>query len=245
MQTKTALLASSAVAALGLAAPANAAGNFYVSVFGGANFLQDDSFVATVTNVGATTTTVETFAFDSKPDTGFIVGGAVGMSLNQFMQGLRVEAEVAYRQQNVKGPWAVTTFTTTGGGSGTTTAAGILDYDQSSLSVLANVWYDFNVGGVSPYIGGGIGWARTELDGNFGVVTPAPGVLPLSFDDSGFAWQLGAGVNFDIAPNMKLGVGYRYFEGPDVTVTSPLVGLVSRDVEDQNHSVLVNLTFGL
>jgi len=239
MKTKTALLASSAVAALAFAAPANAASNFYVSVFGGANWLQDDRFVGTAVVTGATTTT-ETFTFDSKPDTGWIVGGAVGMSLNQFMQGLRVEAEVAYRQQDVGGPWAATTTTGVGG----TTITGALDYEQSSLSVMANVWYDFDVAGVSPYIGGGIGWAETELDGTFIDITNTA-VLPLSFDDNGFAWQLGAGVNFDIAPNMKLGVGYRYFEGPEVDVTSPIAGIVTRGVESQNHTVLVNLTLGL
>jgi len=235
MRTKATLLATAGFAAFTLAAPADAAGNFYASVFGGANWLQDSSFVATAT--GATTVTA---AFASDADTGFIVGGAVGMSLNQFMQGLRVEAEVAYRQQNVGGVFATTTTTGIFG----TVATGTLDYDHSTLSVMANAWYDFNVAGVSPYVGGGIGWARTELDGTYSFVLPIPAVAPLSFDESGFAWQIGAGVNFDIAPNMKLGVGYRYFEGPDVTVSDSLTGLASSDVEDQNHTVLVNLTIG-
>jgi len=244
MQTRTALLASSAVAALGFAAPADAAGNFYVSVYGGANWLQDSNFTNTlVTGVIPTTPTTSIFNFANDADTGFVVGGAVGMSLNQFMQGLRVEAEVGYRQQNVNGVWNSTVVTT----GGTTSVTGTLDYDHSSLSVMANVWYDFNVAGVTPYIGGGIGWAQTEVEGNYVDLT-SPGIVPFSFDDNGFAWQLGAGVNFDIAPNMKLGVGYRYFEGPEVTVLAPnvlTVNPLAGEVDDQNHSVLVNLTVGL
>jgi OmpA-OmpF porin, OOP family len=254
MQTKTALLASSAVAALGLAAPADAAGNFYVSVYGGANWLQDSSFAdSAVTGVIPTTPTTSVFAFANDADTGFIVGGAVGMSLNQFMQGLRVEAEVGYRQQNVNGVFSSAIITTVGGPTTPSTSAyGLLDYDHSTLSVMANVWYDFNVGGVTPYIGGGIGWAQTEVEGNYLVTGPgAPGAVPFSFDDNGFAWQVGAGVNFDIAPNMKLGVGYRYFEGPEVTILAPgattpaPANLLTGEVDDQNHSVLVNLTIGL
>jgi opacity protein-like surface antigen len=217
------------MAAVSLAAPANA-GNFYVSVFGGANFLEDESFFAS-RNAGDTT-----FAFASDGDTGFIVGGAVGMNLNQFLQGLRVEAEVAYRLQNVGGPWGTTTFVL---GS----SSGNLDYDQSTLSVMANVWYDFQVAGLKPYVGGGIGWARHELDGHYNT-TGGSSATVLNFDDSGFAWQLGAGLNFDISPNMALGIGYRYFQGPDVTVVAPFNTLTG-NVEDRNQSVLINLTVGM
>ena len=224
MRTKTILLASGAVAALSLAAPAHAAGNFYVTAFGGANWLNDEAFVAF-------TTPSTTFAFAGDADTGFIVGGAVGMSLNQMFAGLRGEVEVAYRQQDVDGAWL---SATTGG-----TTSGALNYDQSTFSIMANLWYDFAVGGVRPYVGGGIGWARTEVDGNFGPT------LPFDLDDSGFAWQLGAGVNFDISPNMMLGVGYRYFDGPEVTIGAPfpLTNPLTGDLESENHSAIVSLTF--
>jgi OmpA-OmpF porin, OOP family len=121
-------------------------------------------------------------------------------------------------------------------------STGTLDFDHQTFSVLANVWYDFALGGVNPYIGGGIGWADTELEGDyFGGVTG-----PFEFSDDGFAWQLGAGINFDVSPNMKLGVGYRFFQAPEVTVGSLYApNSATSEIDSENHTVLVNLTIGM
>jgi opacity protein-like surface antigen len=228
MKTKIALLASTAIAACALAAPVQAAG-WYVSVLGGGNWNDDHSFFAATD----TTISADTLSWSSDNDTGFVVGGAVGMSFSNVASGLRAEVEVAYRQSNADGAW--TTFTSIGGVS-----SGLLDYDFSNFSVLANAWYDFDIGGFKPYIGGGLGWAHAEADGDF--TTGIPG--PFEFEDDGFAWQLGAGINFDISPNVKLGVGYRYFDGPDVAVSGP-VSFATGDLDNENHSVLVNVTFGM
>jgi opacity protein-like surface antigen len=229
MRTKTILLASSAAVALSIAAtPAEAAGNFYVTIYGGTNFLNDERF-ATVTFPSSSTT----FTFNGDADVGFVVGAAVGHSLHDIVEGLRGEVEVAYRQQDVDGPWA---SSTTGLGS----YSGVVDYDQSSFSVMANLWYDFDLVGVKTYFGGGVGWARTEIDGSFGPT------LPFSIDDNGFAWQLGAGVNFDISPNVMLGIGYRYFAGPEVTILAPGAGNpLTGDLESENHSAIVNVTVSM
>jgi outer membrane autotransporter protein len=228
MKTKLTLLASTAIAVLALSAPAQAAGNgWYVNLSGGANWLSDEGFSAST--VGSDTLT---FAPDS--DTGWMISGAVGLSLHNMVQGLRVEAEVAYRDNQVDGVWASSTAPGTD--------AGLLDYEHSTLSVMANVWYDFALGNVRPYIGGGVGWAETELEGAFlGGTTPA-----INHSDDGFAWQLGAGVNFDISPNVQLGLGYRYFEGPEVNLGAPFApNGASGDVENQNHSAVVSLTYGM
>ena len=235
MKTKLTLLASSAAVALCLATPANAASNWYVSVFGGAGWQGDNSFAA-VTPAGT-----DVFTFTNDNDVGFVVGGAVGLSLGNVAPGLRVEAEVAYRENNANGAWTSDITTITGIDNG------LHDYDHSSFSVMANAWYDFDLGDVKPYVGGGIGWADAQADGSYtGDQTAA-----FEFEEDGFAWQLGAGVRFDISPNMGLGVGYRYFRGPDIVIRSP--GFItstfdndaSGEIETENHSVLVDLTFGL
>ena len=49
-----------------------------------------------------------------------------------------------------------------------TPQTGIVEYDHETFSVLANIWWDIPIGGnFSPYIGGGIGWADTNVDGTF------------------------------------------------------------------------------
>lgn len=233
MKTKLTLLATTTLAVLAISAPANAAGNgWYVSVLGGANWVEDHSFsVATTPTVSADTLTWATDA-----DTGFIVGGAVGLSLNNMVQGLRAEVEVAYRENQVDGFWQSNTGIPL-------VSSGTLDIDHSTFSVMANAWYDFSLGNVSPYIGGGIGWAESQIEGQY-LGTGITG--PFDFSDSGFAWQLGAGVNFDVSPNVKLGVGYRYFKGPDVTVGSIyLPNSAVSDVDVGQHAALVNVTFGM
>jgi opacity protein-like surface antigen len=232
MKTKLTLLASTAAAALAFTAPAQAAGDFYAGVFGGGNWVNDQSFTAAT----APTVSADTLSWATDGDSGFIVGGAVGMSLKQLMGGLRAEVEVAYRENQIDGSW--TSNTTAPPGTG-----GTLDIDHSTFSVLANLWYDVDVGSISPYIGGGLGWADTEIEGTY--LGAAGG--PFSFSNSGFAWQVGAGINFDVSPNIKLGVGYRYFEGPEVTVGSVNLPLNSAtgDVDSENHSAIVSLTFGM
>jgi outer membrane autotransporter protein len=64
-------------------------------------------------------------------------------------------------------------------------------------------------------------------------------------DVNGFAWQLGAGVNYTVAPDVQLGVGYRYFKGPsfDPIFIGKLGVPASED--NESHAVQVNLTVGI
>lgn len=232
MKTKLTLLASTAVVALAFTAPAQAAGNWYVGFFGGANWVDDHSFSAAT----SPTVSADTLTWSTDGDTGFVVGGAIGLNLSGMANGLRAEIEVAYRQNKVDGAWITNTTTPTAVSSGT------LDFDHSTFSVMANAWYDFDLGGVRPYLGGGVGWAETELDGQYlGGVTG-----PFDFKDDGFAWQLGAGVNFDVSPNVQMGIGYRYFKGPDVTVGSlNALNSATSDVDSGQHSAVVSVSFGM
>lgn len=238
MQTKTTLLASAAAAALMLAAPqAEAAGSgWYVSVTGGANWVDDNDFF--VNPLAATT-----LAWDTNADTGYIIAGAVGMNFGNVMSGLRGEVEVAWRQNQVDGDWSSNYSLTT------PFAFGTIDYDHESFSIMANAWFDIPLGSsFTPYVGGGIGWADTSFDGTYTCVGGGNCVGgPFDFSEDGFAWQLGAGVNFAISPNVQLGVGYRYFQGPEPTALPDqfLSNISRQDLDNDNHSALVTLTFGM
>jgi opacity protein-like surface antigen len=233
MTKRLALLASTAVATIALATPAQA-GNFYVTLFGGANWVADTSFTAL-----EPTSPSDTLSWSVGGDAGYVVGGAIGYDLNEVLKGWRTELEFAYRDNQRDGAWS---SSTAGGWSGT------LDFDQTTFSVMANAWYEFPIAGVSPYIGGGIGWARTEFQGNY---LGHAGDPAFKFDNNGFAWQLGAGVRVPIKPGMSMGLGYRYFRGPQVTVLSigEITGCdcnyASSDVDTENHSVLINLDVSL
>jgi opacity protein-like surface antigen len=221
MQLKRVLLASSALALLAGAGSAHAS-DMYISVLGGANWQADSSG-------GVVTPTTSSFNVD--PDTGFVIGGVVGAKLTNWLDGLRAEIEVAYRRNDLSG-----TFTASSGGT-----SGIIDANFSNFSVMANVWYDIDMGWkIKPYVGGGAGWVRSKSDGALQtpLTTPTTTFTTFSVTASGFAWQLGIGFNYEAAPGVDVGVGYRYFEGQDF---APFVLGFGR-LENQNHSVLVNLT---
>lgn len=67
--------------------------------------------------------------------------------------------------------------------------------------VLFNVYYDFNLNlavPVTPYVGVGMGWGRTEYKG-YG-----------SIKKSDVAAQIGAGINYKICDHTSIDLGYRY-----------------------------------
>jgi opacity protein-like surface antigen len=209
--------------------------------------LGDNSF-SDSTNTGDTT-----FAFENDPRIGFVLSAAVGMHLNNVLPGLRVEGEIGYRENDVNASWRTATPTGTdtgtdpGSDTGTSSVGDLAvdndtpQYQHNSFSIMANVWYDFQVAGLKPYIGGGVGWADVEADGVY-----QSKAVGSSFSESGFAWQLGAGLHLPIDEKMSLGIGYRYFSGPDITIPTPSeANPLSGSVDTETHSVTVGLTVGL
>lgn len=228
MRMKQVWLATAAVAALATVQQAQADG-MYVSVFGGANFQKDNSHFATAAYFSGSE------AHNTDPDTGFVIGAAIGTGLDNWVKGLRVELEASYRRNDVGGNWRTGIF------SGFYTTTGGIDANASTFALMANVAYDIDVGlKVKPYVLGGAGWARTRFEG---VEFFTGGSTNTSFDveNTGFAWQLGAGFNYEVAPGVDVGLGYRYFDGPN---TSYFAGknISPIDHDNTNHSVMVNLT---
>ena len=254
MEFKRTLLASSALALFAGAQQAQA-GDLYLSVFGGANF-QPQSSSSFFTGKLSQTFTGTTTIFE--PDTGFVLGGAVGTSLDKWAKGLRVEAEVSYRRNDVGGIWALAQGGEGGGEGVDTVGIGVVDSNTSNFAVMANLWYDIDIGNkVRPYIGGGVGWARARRDGaiaaNLLFLTGGGEVGGTSStgtqfqqERNGFAWQLGVGFNYEVAPGVDVGLGYRYFQGPKLPGFTPggeFGGEFSIPTEDnENHAVQANIT---
>ena len=106
--------------------------------------------------------------------------------------------------------------------------------DATAVVGLFNVYVDpdLDLGvPVHPYLGGGIGGAYVKLD--------TGDDAPLSIDDEAgaFAWNLAAGLSYDVTEHITLSAGYRYlrFEGVDT-------GDV--DVDDiTSHDILIGLRY--
>jgi opacity protein-like surface antigen len=168
------------------------------------------------TALGTVTTT-----FDESQSVGLVLGYDTSM--------LRIEGEIIMREFNVQD------HILAGGALPGPTG------EAETLTLMANAIYDFNrEGTVQPYIGLGLGWADVELD-DFGV-EPIPDVLNDS--DSGFAYQVFAGLGFELSDNWNLFVDYRWFVASDLSLTASAdAGAVSTDVDLEAQDIVVGIRY--
>ena len=224
---KSYLLASVAAAAVFASSGQAQARDFYVSVLGGANWWPDQTRVTTA--FGSTT------AFHFNADTGFVLGGAVGVHLDNWLHGLRAELEASYRRNKLNGNW-----TSTSGSTGAITG------HVSTFALMANVWYDIDCGSkFKPYVGGGAGWARSHFDAVRFTASGSSTSGRTAFDVNGFAWQLGAGVNYEVMPGVDLGLGYRFMVDPRLHLGGEGIGEQSITLDNHSHSVALSLTIDI
>jgi OOP family OmpA-OmpF porin len=210
--------------------------SWYVGVGAGANLMQNQIF--DIRNAAGTVTTTD--AIRNKYEIGFDAGGNIGYDFGPF----RAEFEVAYKDNNLdvvnfdKVVPAIRLFNTTGvPGVGAFTGA---DGNARVLSFMANGLLDF--GGkdnnLGAFIGGGAGVARVQLSD---LQTAKFGQAFINDTDTGFAWQVLAGIYKPISKHVDLGLKYRFFNVPDVN-TFTTNGLET-DTKYRSHSLMVTLAY--
>ena len=241
MNFKKALLAAT-VLALPLAAQAQPITGVYVGA--GAGFNQSmNADVKSDSNFAAGVTGAQRKA-SIEFDEGF--GGVISVGYG-FGNGLRAEIEGNYRQGDVDQMKA-------GIGGRLPGISGTV----RTYGAMANVLFDLPLSlpvPVTPYIGGGVGYAWTDYD-NVGsrFYTPAGGngrSFNIDDKDGNFAFQGIAGVAFPIAavPGLAVTAEYRFFGTLDPKVTGSsreLNGPVIRqkfETENYNHSAFVGLRY--
>ena len=124
--------------------------------------------------------------------------------------------------------------------------------DVNAFSIMANLWYDFDLGEstpLTPFIGVGAGMARLEAEYSIRATYPTNTLawFPLygstytsnsSADDWVFAWQVGAGLAYEFGGGMSLSAQYRYFSTGDVS-------LATQDISVDAHEVLIGFSIPL
>lgn len=139
-----------------------------------------------------------------------VVGGALAFGHNFYDGGfdapVRLEIEAAFRAD--------------GKYNERYTIEGIRTdekYEIGVTSIFANAYFDlYNQTDFAPYIGGGVGAARIK-----GKVTAAGwynGSASVSSWD--FAWNVGAGVAYNLTPTVALDLGYRYADFGTLTFSN-------------------------
>jgi opacity protein-like surface antigen len=86
-------------------------------------------------------------------------------------------------------------------------------------------WYKISTVSLSPFIGGGVGYALNQID-NFYPTGSAPtrkaGITSnSSIAVNSFAWQASAGLSIHPITHLSLDVGYRYYDGGAFDTTNP------------------------
>ena len=113
-------------------------------------------------------------------------GLALGLALGYDFGNARVEGEIAYQKNDFN----------------KMSLLGVdidLTGDATLLSLLVNGYYDFaNSSVFTPYIGGGLGFAKVEVD------------------DTVFAYQMGIGVGYAVNEKVTIDTKYRYFATSDI-----------------------------
>ncbi len=194
----------------------------YVSLQGGASFPQstDSVFDPGLPTQGTIVT---------EGDTGYRVGGALGYSFGRYFS---VEGEYAFIRSDLD-----TLDSSALAPLGPQEASG----SASAQTWMANAYLSLPAGAWRPYVGAGIGRAHVEADNagfaNFPLVTDKT-----NDSDNAFAWQLMAGVGYQIAPSLELGARYRYLNIDEVTLISD-AGDVQAIDEQRVHSVEAVLTW--
>lgn len=136
-----------------------------------------------------------------------------------------------------------------------------------SLVGLVNIYADLPVsGGFVPYVGGGIGVARTKFsdfravsEGTFtdaltgDVTTSSVRSVPGGASTTNFAWALMAGAAIGLGENTSLDIGYRYLNlGSDLAASTDIIicecGTIGSPLEAhgiESHEIRIGLRWDL
>ena len=137
--------------------------------------------------------------FDVDFDADSVFYGAVGLEAGL----IRSELELSFRDSDVDN------FRVSGGGP----QAGSGSFD--TVSLMTNLYLDvpLPLTGFSVWAGGGAGVVQFD-----GEVQSVSSLDDADFDDAGygFAWQVRAGVSYDLTRNLTVNAGYRYWRAGEV-----------------------------
>lgn len=120
------------------------------------------------------------------------------------------------------------------------------DGSIDAWSLMANIWIDFDPIGIfpdniTPFIGGGVGAALVDFEYDAAASTFLGSTLSghVEGDSWAMAYQLGAGINFDLGNGMLLSAQYRYFGTSDADIGSNV------DTKIEGHNAIVSLSVPL
>jgi opacity protein-like surface antigen len=150
-------------------------------------------------------------------------GYSVGVAFGNITEPIRFEGEVSYRHNEFESV------------DGISIPSGY-SIETSQQNFLFNGYFDFNSGSsFTPYLTAGAGFSRVEADIN---------LMPISdeFDDTLFAYQIGAGVGYVISEIMTFDFRYRFLSAADPEFSYP-GGTVEAEIFSHKLTIGVHMAF--
>lgn len=165
----------------------------------------------------------EGFPIDWDMNNGWTAGGGVG-AYSKLLGGSRFEIEGSYTSNEV-GDLKYAFFDLPA------------DFEIKTANVMFNMLKEVPFGkrGAAGYFGGGVGYHTTKMEGDISHTL-------YSDSDSGFAWQLIAGVDIPVTERLALFMQYRYLVLSEMTFTTVHGDFTHITDEDtSSHAVQVGL----
>jgi opacity protein-like surface antigen len=146
--------------------------------------------------------------------------GEVGIGCGSGSRGIRAEVMLGYHGSKSisgkPGDFRIFENVTTVTGPTTTLMDNVGDPLHTTLksyTMMLNAYKDLgNFGGITPYVGAGIGLAYNRIGETTFTETTTRHNTILGHDDLAFAWSLMAGVGYQLSDRAVLDVGYRYLD---------------------------------
>lgn len=157
-------------------------GKWYGAVSAGVTFPNDGEISTGLEFFGNPSNSIEY-------DAGYNFNGSIG----RYFEWFRLEGELSIRQNDVDA-WEISGFGDVDG-----------EGDLNTVAIMGNAYYDIQVTQRTDiYLGGGVGAARVDAEIRSGTVERSGGEWI-------FAWQLMAGLSYQLRDNLALTGGYRLF----------------------------------
>lgn len=173
-------------------------------------------------NAGARGGPVQLDALEFELDEAFSLGAGIGYQVND---NLRLDATVTHMfETEFDASFPCRTGGVCGSGAATTDSV-----DVDTTTIMVNAYTEIgNYGGVTPYVGAGLGAAHmnygtytSDTSNVAGVPTAVATQRAAIGNDWRFAWAAHAGAGIDLTETLKLDVGYTFTRIEDGEVAGP------------------------
>ncbi|MFO7570578.1 MAG: outer membrane beta-barrel protein [Smithellaceae bacterium] len=201
----------------------------YIGLVGGSSLSDDIK-----TKIDNTQNPADSFSVDFGMKSGYLAGAKIGWQTSFTKKILAMELEYNHINNNMENWTAFDGYKL----DPHIPVDGKIQIDALFFNLLAR----YPDGPFHPYIGGGVGYSTVKVSDT----TAHSGIIMNigQGEQSSLAYQLTAGVDFDIAKHFTIGFGYKYIAIPKISFENSLDNApASTEMEYYSHNFILSACF--